>query len=364
LRKTFNENDGYLISHENTRTSRHKRKCTDFTYADDIAIAQPNYEIAQASLDRLAKYARMVGLLINIAKTEYMEIGDWSSDVTDSHLTINSIRINKVTDFTYLGGKINKTNDCHIDFLHRKSLSWGIIKKCESLWKSPLNSHDKVYFFRCIVESILLYGAVTWIITETFKKEIDATYCKMIRHILNIHWTEHKSNVDILKEFSLDPITDVLSWHRMIFYGKCFPQVQRDSPAAQLERLKNYQPVHDLLFYCPWMSDTRSKGQSRTFTYIDQILHDYGHSKANGNISNTDCLRYIDSIKKDLQNKSAWIDICNRHCKKLCPFTYQKKEAQKKRKTAAQKIRRIADKASITSNKGQGNSRKISTKLK
>ena len=110
-----------------------------------------------------------------------------------------------------------------------------------------------------------------------------------------------------------------------------------------------YQPIYALLFYCPWLSFTRSKDQRKTFTYVDQILHDYGHSNANGNISNTTCLSCIDSIKRVLANKSMWSQICIKHCKDLCPFTYQKIEAQtNKKRNEAQKSRTLTSKQSIT----------------
>jgi len=196
---------------------------------------------------------------------------------------------------------------------------------------------DKVYFFRCIVEPVLLYGAVTWTITETFKHEIDAAYYSMLRHILHIHWDEHRSNNEIMQEFKIDPITDVLSWHRLKFYGSCYPNVQGTNPTALLKRMQQQQPIHDLLFYCPWLSESRSKGKCRIFTYVDQIIQDYGHSKANGNISNTDCLSYIESIKKNLGDKSTWYKVCDKHCKELCPYTYERKEEQKKRRKEALK---------------------------
>ena len=108
--------------------------------------------------------------------------------------------------------------------------------------------------------------------------------------------------------------------------------VQGICSQAQIKKMQMHQPIHDLLFYCPWLSDTRSRGQSRTFTYVDQILLDYGHSKNNGNVSNTSCLSYIDSIKAVLANKSSWSNICEKHCRDLCPFPFQKLENQKKKR--------------------------------
>ena len=125
-----------------------------------------------------------------------------------------------------------------------------------------------------------------------------------------------------------------------------------------MSQLHIIKPIYDLLFYCPWLSDTRNRGKCKTFTYVDQILHDYGHSKANGNVSNTTCLSYIDSIKRVLANKSMWSQICNKHCKDLCPFTYQKIEAQKKKRNEAQQSRTLTSKQSITNDNNKDHSRK------
>ena len=43
-----------------------------------------------------------------------------------------------------------------------------------------------------------------------------------------------------------------------------------------------------------------------------------------------------------------WGQICNKHCKDLCPFTYQKIEAQKKKRNEAQKSYTLISKQNIT----------------
>ena len=80
--------------------------------------------------------------------------------------------------------------------------------------------------------------------------------------------------------------------------------------------------------------------------------------KANGNVSNTTCLSYIDSIKRVFANKSIWSQICNKHCKDLCQFTYQKIEAQKKKRNETQKSSTLTSKQSITNDNNKDHSRK------
>ena len=53
-----------------------------------------------------------------------------------------------------------------------------------------------------------------------------------------------------------------------------------------------------------------------------------------------------------------WSQICNKHGKDLCPFTYQKIEAQKKKRNEAQKSRTLTSKQSITKDDNKDHSRK------
>ena len=60
-----------------------------------------------------------------------------------------------------------------------------------SVWKSNLSDKLKREFFRATVENVLLYGATTWTLTNYLEYNLDGTYTRMLRAILNISCGEH-----------------------------------------------------------------------------------------------------------------------------------------------------------------------------
>ena len=51
--------------------------------------------------------------------------------------------------------------------------------------------------FVATVESVLLYGAETWTLTEQQEKALDGVYTRMLRMALGVTWMDHIRNVDL-----------------------------------------------------------------------------------------------------------------------------------------------------------------------
>ena len=52
----------------------------------------------------------------------------------------------------------------------------------------------KKRFFVSTVEAILLYGCGSWTLTESMEKSLNGTYTRMLRKVLNVHWSSHTPN--------------------------------------------------------------------------------------------------------------------------------------------------------------------------
>jgi len=83
------------------------------------------------------------------------------------------------------------------DIKIRKAQAWTATLKLDNIWKSSLPRRLKVNFLRATVESILLYGAETWTMTKELNKELDGTYTRLLRHMLNINWRQHMMNKEL-----------------------------------------------------------------------------------------------------------------------------------------------------------------------
>ena len=89
----------------------------------------------------------------------------------------NGERIKQVNNFKYLGSYIASTvHDINV----RIGKAWSALKQLTNIWKSRLSNNLKRNFFRESVESVLLYGAITWTLTSTLDKEIDGAYTRML----------------------------------------------------------------------------------------------------------------------------------------------------------------------------------------
>ena len=49
----------------------------------------------------------------------------------------------------------------------------------------------KINFFRATVESVLIYGYVSWTLTKAIKKRLNGNYTIMLRAILNRSLKDH-----------------------------------------------------------------------------------------------------------------------------------------------------------------------------
>ena len=102
-----------------------------------------------------------IGLCINVSKTEYMSLNQDSS-VSMSMKSLNGEAIKNVLDFKYLGSYIASTDN---DVSIRIGKAWAVLNNLNKIWTSNLSVRLKRNFFRATVESVLVYGAITWTLT-------------------------------------------------------------------------------------------------------------------------------------------------------------------------------------------------------
>ena len=73
------------------------------------------------------------------------------------------------------------------DFKVRKAFAWSACNELRKIWTSTLSKRIKIRLFIATVESVLLYGAETWTITQTMKKQLDGCYTRLLRMALMSH---------------------------------------------------------------------------------------------------------------------------------------------------------------------------------
>ena len=192
--------------------------------------------------------AMEIGLYINAKKTEFVKFHQ-EGDIR----LLNNTSIKAVDDFVYLGSNIKSTEK---DIEVKKGKAWSALNKLNCIWKSNLSDNLKRQFFRSTVETVLLYGSTTWTLTHQQKKNLDGTYTRMLRAILNIDWKTHPTIKQLYG--NLPKISNVLRERRMRLAGHAWRN--RD------------ELVSDVLLWRPAHGKTRPGRPNKTF--IDQLADD------------------------------------------------------------------------------------------
>ena len=115
----------------------------------------------------------------------------------------------------YLGSNIVSTEK---DVLIRISKAWSALDRLQTIWKSTLPEQTKKGFFRAVVESVLLYGSSAWTLTKRLDSKLNGTYTRILRAILNIHWSARPSKERLYD--NLVQITSVIKEIRARFAGQ------------------------------------------------------------------------------------------------------------------------------------------------
>ena len=113
-------------------------------------------------------------------------------------------------------------------------------------------------FFQAAIESILLYGCTTWMLTKRMEKKFDGNYTRMLWAILNKSRRQHPIKQQL--HDNLPPIMKTIKIRRTRHAGHCWRS--RD------------ELISDVLLWTP--SHGRAKAGRPARTYIQQLCPDTG----------------------------------------------------------------------------------------
>ena len=86
-------------------------------------------------------------------------------EATPPHKIGSSLKL--VDKFTYQGSSLSSTEK---DMNTRLAKAWTAIDKLSVIWKLDLTDKTKGSFFQAVVVWILLYGYITWTLTNFWRK--------------------------------------------------------------------------------------------------------------------------------------------------------------------------------------------------
>jgi hypothetical protein len=195
---------------------------TDMDYADDICIMSDDLEQLQACLLRVQEEALSVGLRINFlpGKTELLVLDYTGKPPTDNILYNNTGgEVAHTKEYKYLGAQVV---DQDKELKRRIGLAWGVLKKLECMWKSPLTRTGRIILFNSLVLEIFLYGCTTWTLRVSDMRLLTGSYTRMVRYVLQKKVYNYNTRIsnDILLEGFHDLEREIVR-RRLVFAGEC-----------------------------------------------------------------------------------------------------------------------------------------------
>ena len=209
----------------------------DLEFADDTILLAPNLNELVSALTIYKEEAAKVGLEVNFTKTKIMVVSEFPPP---SSVMVEDQVVEIVKDFIYLGSKINYKGDISTEISRRKGLASSTLRKLwQPLWRHRnISTRTKMRIYNACVLSILLYGSETWPLSATLAKRLAGFDHRAQRRVLNIHWREHITNVEVRHRSNQPPIQRVLAQRRLRWLGHVL-RMTDDLPA---KLALNYEP--------------------------------------------------------------------------------------------------------------------------
>ena len=118
---------------------------------------------------------------------------------------LNNKKLEQVQKFTYLGSNLTEENRQIEDVKGRLSLARQKFWNLKKIWRDKqLSTKLKLRLFQALIVPIAIYGSECWTLTKLIEEKIKAFEMNSIRYIGKIHWTDKKTNDEVLATLQTD----------------------------------------------------------------------------------------------------------------------------------------------------------------
>jgi hypothetical protein len=243
------------------RRRQPEKRLSVLGYADDLALLSSTVEGAQRQLDRLVGVAASVGLVVNTQKTVVLCVpDDIEAAIYCRGADGQATELPRCQQFVYLGGLVPDVRD---DLRRRRGLAWAAFRSVRTVLQSEaLPDRQRAALFRAVIETVLLYNAETWTLTDSLEHQVDAAHAGLLRAAFKIG-DQRVSNAALYRRAGLARPSELLRLRRLQLAG-------------HIIRAEAYcpQPVQDVLLLT--VQAPYRRGQARTRRYVDCLLADAG----------------------------------------------------------------------------------------
>ena len=184
----------------------------ELLFADDAALVAHTETALQRVTSCFAEATQLFGLEVSLKKTEVLHQPAPQEAYCPPHITIGETELKAVQQFTYLGCTIS--SDARIDKevdnrLAKASSAFGRLHS--RVWNNKhLKKATKISVYRAVVLTTLLYGSESWATYRHHLRLLERFHQRCLRSILNIHWSDYITNVEVLQQAGITSVEAML----------------------------------------------------------------------------------------------------------------------------------------------------------
>lgn len=193
----------------------------ELQYADDNALVALSEEELQSIMDAFARAYQLLGLDINIKKTQilYQPAPGTSPKVPTIHVANNTLE--NVDQFMYLGSLLSTRSDIDAEIHHRIGCASAAFARLRDrvFENRDILTKTKLMVYRAVILPTLLYGADSWTTYSRHLKALEQYHQRCLRKILRISWEDRRTNISVLQEANIPSITSTIAKHQLRWTG-------------------------------------------------------------------------------------------------------------------------------------------------
>ena len=139
---------------------------------------------------------------------------------------IDGETVQTVSDFLFLGSKINADGDCSHEIKRCLLLGRKVMTNPHSILKSrDITLPIKVCLVKAMVFPVVMYGCESWTVKKAKHQRIDAFELWCWRRFLRIPWTARRSNQSILKIILGCSLEGMMLKLKLQYFGPSFKEL-------------------------------------------------------------------------------------------------------------------------------------------
>ena len=198
------------------------RPICNLRFADDIDLMAGTEQELQELTNRLTDRAGAYGMEVSTEKSKVMVN---NTTITSANIYMNGQKLEEVGTFKYLWATLSKDGGSTKEIKTRIALATAAMARLSRIWRGKTISFStKFRLYKSLVVSILLYGCESWTLLADTEKRLQAFENKCMRKMLQISYTEHRTNADVWNSVTLrvgrqEPLLATVKRRKMAWFG-------------------------------------------------------------------------------------------------------------------------------------------------